>query len=131
MSCREKGLFISLFAVFGRGRGATSARGPGMKRFRQSVVVIMGLLPAMAAPDASMDSLRGEAYADLGQIVKGHDEKQGDLKGQYLSRLGVTITAIDTVKERLAITVGVGGMFWQPFPTYATTFWKSNLQFGP
>jgi hypothetical protein len=101
-----------------------------MIRLRDLMVLALGVIPGLAAADISIDNLRGEAYSDIGKLVHGYDGHSSQkIEGQYLNRLGVFITAQDTVLEKLRLTVGIGGIFWQPFPNYATTFWKTNVQF--
>ncbi len=90
--------------------------------------LLLGLFPNPTEADISIDKLTGEGYSDIGQLVKGNDGGR-KVDGQYLSRLGATITASDTVQGKLRITVGVGGIFWQSFPK--GDFWQNHIQFGP
>ncbi len=86
------------------------------------------MLPSLIGASVSIDNLKGEAYSDFGQLVKGNTLGT-KVDGHFLNRLSVNITVSDTVKEKLRYTVGVGGLFWQPFPP--GDFWRNNLRFGP
>jgi hypothetical protein len=102
-----------------------------MKKNMKGLVTIICILLGNA-DGISVDKLKGEAYTDMGQIVAGHDpDGNRAADGSYLTRLGLSITATDVIESRLRLTVGVGGLFWQPFPTAPNEFWKNNLQFGP
>lgn len=94
-----------------------------LKRVVAFLVLLPGLVTAIP-----IDKLRGEAYTDLGELV--HGDAEGDpMNGYYLTRMGVTLTAADTIQERLLYSVGVGGLFWRPYPP--GDFWKNTLHFGP
>jgi hypothetical protein len=95
--------------------------------FRRGMAVL-GMLPGLIGAAISIDNLKGEAYMDAGQLVHGNTGGTA-IEGHYLNRLGVSILVSDTVQERLRYTVGVGGIFWQPFPP--GDFWRNNLRFGP
>jgi hypothetical protein len=91
-------------------------------------LALIAFVPSLIKADVSVDNLRGEAYSDVGELVHG-DAKGAPIDGHYLTRFGASITATDTIKEHLRITVGVGGLFWQPFPP--GDFWQNTLHFGP
>jgi hypothetical protein len=99
--------------------------------FRRGLAVLVmlpSLIPSLVGAAISIDNLKGEAYMDLGQLVQGNTGGTA-IDGHYLNRMGVSILVKDTVQERLRYTVGVGGIFWQPFPP--GDFWRNNLRFGP
>ena len=89
---------------------------------------LLGLLPSLIGAAVSIDNIKGEAYSDVGQLVHGNAEGSA-IDGHFLTRLGVALTVSDTVQNRLRFTVGVGGLFWQPFPP--GDFWRNGVRFGP
>ncbi|HAO99490.1 MAG TPA: hypothetical protein DCQ83_05550 [Fibrobacteres bacterium] len=99
-----------------------------MRRCWKWHYVLLGLLP-MVVHAISVDKLSGEAYTDMGQLVRGNTEGLA-VDGHYLNRFGVTLYAADTVQEKLFLKVGVGGLFWRTFPP-EKEFWKNSIHFGP
>ena len=99
-----------------------------MRKFRKWVFLLLGLIPPAAIADIPIDKLKGEAVTEIGSIVKG-SFGGSPVENQYLSRLGVNITASDTVMAKLRLTVGVGGIFYQPLPIGG--FWQKSLKFAP
>ncbi len=93
------------------------------------LVVVFALLPGLAIGFVSVDKLSGEAYTDMGQIVQGNIGGTQKVEGDYLNRMGVTLTAEDTVSGKLVVRVGVGGIFWQTYPL--EDFWHNSVRFGP
>jgi hypothetical protein len=87
----------------------------------------MGFLTAQAS--VSVDKLSGEVYTDMGQIVQGSQGGTQTVKDEYLTRMGVTLTVLDTVAQKLVVRVGVGGLFWQTYPL--GDFWHNSIRFGP
>jgi len=82
----------------------------------------------LAQAEISIDKIRGEGYSDIGQVVKG-DNGGLAVEDQYLSRLGATLTVSDTLNGKFSVRVGVGGIFWQSFPS--GDFWQNFVKFGP
>lgn len=74
---------------------------------------------------------------DNGQIVKGrtsyteNNAKDYEFNGEFFQRMGVWITQEAVVRERLQLTVGVGGIFWYSIPSDANTISSRQTQFGP
>ncbi|MEO6095276.1 MAG: hypothetical protein ABIW76_06260 [Fibrobacteria bacterium] len=102
-----------------------------MKWYLNRVFPALPLL-AILAHAVPIEKLKGEAFSDIGQIVKGIEpESNKPEDGGYLSRTGVFISVTDTIQQKLRMSVGVGGLFWQPFPTAANMFWKNYMQFVP
>jgi hypothetical protein len=94
----------------------------------RTVLASMAVLPGAARADISIDKIRGEGYSDVGQLVNG-DHDGIKIEDQYLSRLGATLTVSDTIDGKFSVRVGVGGIFWQSFPS--GDFWQNFVKFGP
>jgi hypothetical protein len=104
----------------------------GAKPARALVALAACLTAFAAAPvraGVTVDKLEGEAFTDMGQIVRGSLGGTQTLRDEYLSRMGVSLTAQDTVGGKLVVRVGVGGLFWQSYPL--GDFWQNTIQFGP
>ncbi len=99
-----------------------------MKPYLKWVFSFLGLVPLAITAGIPIDKLKGEAVSELGSIVNG-SFGGGPVKNQYLSRLGVNISALDTIEGKLRLTVGVGGIFYQPLPIGG--FWQKSLKFAP
>jgi hypothetical protein len=82
-----------------------------------------------ASGNLEIDDLRGEAYLYAGQLVKAR-LGQTDVEDYFLGRLGVALTASKTIGD-LSLRGGVGGLFWQPYPTDPKAFHKNVIRFGP
>lgn len=82
-----------------------------------------------ASAEITVDKLTGEAFTDMGQLVHGSLGGTQTVRNDYLSRMGVSLTAQDTVGEKLVMRVGVGGLFWQSYPL--GDFWQNSIRFGP
>ena len=100
-----------------------------MKPYLPWAISFLGLIPPAAIADIPIDKLRGEAITEMGSIVRG-SFGGGSFENQYLSRLGVNLTASDTVMAKLRLTVGAGGIFYQPHPN-DDAYWKKSLKFAP
>lgn len=67
---------------------------------------------------------------DVGQIVRGKlDQERLDM--QMIQRTGVMLTQAVTVRERLTVRVGVGGLFWYSLPEDQTLPHRRTTKFGP
>ena len=97
---------------------------------RSRVLLLFGLLSSQIQANIPIDKITAEAYSDIGNIVEG-SFGGAPVKNQYLSRLGLTMTASDTVNGKLRLTVGVGGIFYQPLPSVSAGFWQKSLKFAP
>lgn len=86
---------------------------------------------------AGRDSVQSEPLAisasiDFGQIVHGKSANPpAAFNGQFLQRTGVWLTQQATVKERLELTMGVGGMFWYALPEQKAQPRSLITRFGP
>ncbi|MDB5105983.1 MAG: hypothetical protein JWP91_3672 [Fibrobacteres bacterium] len=74
---------------------------------------------------------------DVGQVINGETgwHESGSLNGvkfdgDFFQRTGVWITQEATVRDRLSLTMGVGGLFWYALPTGGDPSSKLT-QFGP
>jgi hypothetical protein len=73
---------------------------------------------------------------DNGQIIKGSTsqyeltDKNSNMDGAFIQRTGVWITQEAVVKQRLHLTMGVGGMFWYVLPVSPNSSLRQT-QFGP
>jgi hypothetical protein len=92
-----------------------------------TIACLTGVQTAVAS--VSVDKLRGEAFTDMGQLVSGTVGGTQHVEDDFLTRMGVTLTAEDTVENRLVVRVGVGGLFWQGYPQ--GDFWQNSIRFGP
>jgi hypothetical protein len=74
---------------------------------------------------------------DNGQIIKGSTSYTENnianisYNGDYFQRMGVWITQEAVVKDRLQLTVGVGGIFWYSSPQSPNQVSSRQTQFGP
>jgi hypothetical protein len=93
-------------------------------------LVIASLGMSVSHGDVALENVSGLAYMDMGQLVSARAGSK-TFEGYYLNRFGVQINVADTIAERLAIKLGIGGLFWQPFPTDPKAFHKNNIRFGP
>jgi hypothetical protein len=91
---------------------------------------------AQEDPEVVFKPISISGQFDVGQVVKGQLHVQEvqqpgtELRGNFFQRTGVWITQEATVRERLRLTMGVGGLFWYALPS--TTDPSSKLtQFGP
>lgn len=99
-----------------------------MQRCLKRGLLLASLLPCLGSADVAIENLSAQGYIELGSIVDGNFGGN-PVSNQYLSRLGTNITANDTVQGRLKLTIGVGGVYWQPLPV--GDFWQKSLKFAP
>jgi hypothetical protein len=91
----------------------------------------------ISAANLDVDSVQSKPLAisasmDFGQIIHGNSTNPpAAFKGQFLQRTGVWLTQEATVKERLAMTMGVGGMFWYALPEQKAQPRSLITRFGP
>lgn len=99
---------------------------------------LMGLCGASLAEDSSeirFKQISVSGQFDNGQIIEGRvnqndkNEPGVELNGNFFQRTGVWITQEAFVKERLHLTMGVGGVFWYALPGNDPA--KRQTQFGP
>ena len=90
---------------------------------------LAGFFSNRAEADIPIDKLSAEAYSEIGNIVEG-SFGGATVENQYLSRLGLKMTASDTVGGKLRLTVGVGGIFYQALPSLGAGFWQKSLKFA-
>ncbi len=100
-----------------------------MNLSRKWVLSILFMIPNWAGASIPIENLSGEAYTDMGHLVKGYEGGNTTIEDQYLMRLGTTITASDTIANKLQLRMGLGGIFWQPFPI--GDFWQKSIKFIP
>jgi hypothetical protein len=88
-------------------------------------------------PDVRYSPISIAGQIDVGQIINGETgwHESGSLNGvkfdgDFFQRTGVWITQEATVKDRLSLTMGVGGLFWYALPTGGDPSSKLT-QFGP
>lgn len=68
---------------------------------------------------------------DLGQIMKGELSEGTEETGQFLSRTGVSLTQVGSIRKRLDVTVSVGGLFWYSLPVSPGAPHTRLVKFGP
>jgi hypothetical protein len=97
---------------------------------------VAGLAQAQEGGDVEYKRVSISGQFDNGQIVhgkmSGNEAAQAgtDMSGAFIQRTGVWITQEAVVKERLRLTMGVGGMFWYVLPVTKTSA-QRQTQFGP
>lgn len=77
--------------------------------------------------------LRISSGIEQGMIISGWDETYNKdyAKNQWISRLSVWLNQEVIIKERLTLRMGVGGMFWNPFPGLDGAPHTLVTKFGP
>jgi hypothetical protein len=102
---------------------------------------LLGLASLAGADESGTDfrPLRIDSYVDLGQIVKGHSQElrsdlggrtgDGDIRDYFLSNIGIALVSEAVVKDKLDLKIGVGGLFWYPFPNLSAV--SRIIKFGP
>ncbi len=93
-------------------------------------------LPLGSFADVQVDRspLEIGSYIDIGQVVKGGiADPANDISpdGAVLQRTAVYLNQTTTVAERLAIKIGVGGLFYYSFPENPNNATSRSLRFGP
>lgn len=70
---------------------------------------------------------------EQGMIISGRDETYNTdyAENQWISRLSVWLNQEVAVRERLILKMGVGGMFWNPFPGLDGAPHTLVTKFGP
>ena len=88
--------------------------------------------------DVAFEPLKIFSYIDMGQIVKGadraHPRDDGsipEVNGYFLSNIGIAILTEAAVKDNLHLKVGVGGLFWYPYPNVSSDPASRSISFGP
>ncbi len=100
-----------------------------MKRYLVGSFLLVSLIPGKIVADVPIEKISAQAYSDVGSIVSG-SFGTNKVENLYISRLGVNITALDTVNGKLRLSVGVGGIFYQALPSVGY-FWQQSVKFGP
>lgn len=88
---------------------------------------------AAAEPLIVRDPLRTGAAWEFGQVMDGKDRDEviADVEAAPFNRLGVSLTQRFVANGSFDMVVGVGGIFWNPFPNRASAAFTVNTQFGP
>ena len=76
------------------------------------------------------DPLAVGSHIEVGQIIDGTGEDFSEISGSFLQRIGVDLTQKALLYDKLKIAVGVGGLFWFPYPP-AELAYTRNRKFGP
>lgn len=88
--------------------------------------------PASEADSVQAFPLGISAAIDFGQIVQGRSrDPAANLDGQFLQRTGVWLTQRASVRGRLSLVMGVGGMFWYALPEQSSVPGSLVTRFGP
>ncbi len=102
-----------------------------------TVFAVLGAV-TWAQDDIEYKRISISGQFDNGQIVSGHTNdydlgatKDVKLKGDFFTRTGVWITQEAVIRQRLTLTMGVGGIFWYSLPINRTNVQTSQTQFGP
>jgi len=73
------------------------------------------------------------SFVDVGQIVKASywqiGGKETEVGGELLNRNGIALIYHGTLNDVLRMNIGVGGLFWKPYPE--VTVQSKVIQFGP
>lgn len=73
------------------------------------------------------------SFVDVGQIVNASYWQVGGeetpIEGELLNRNGIALIYHGTLNEVLKMNIGVGGLFWKPYPE--VTVQSKVIQFGP
>ncbi|MBF0433228.1 MAG: hypothetical protein HQK83_18250 [Fibrobacteria bacterium] len=96
-------------------------------------MVILCLMTAtIHSADIVSKPMSISSYVDMGQVVSGNIAQLSDtLSFDFITRLGAYVTKELTYNERLDVTVGVGGLFWNQFPHTEGQWWTNMPLFGP
>lgn len=85
-------------------------------------------LASSAFGELTLDNLHGSAYTEMGNLVKGNFGQEV-VSGQYLTRLGLSITATDTLADKLRLSISAGAIVFQALP--GSDFWQKFPRNGP
>lgn len=103
-------------------------------RFMNSIVMLIGLA-GFSRADVTIvrKPLKTGAAWEFGQVIHGmdRDEVVADVESAPFNRLGVSLTQSLLANDEFDMTVGVGGIFWNPFPNRSSAAFTVNTQFGP
>lgn len=91
---------------------------------------------AVGDPEVVRKRLGIASNTDFGQIISGqiNGSEASGLDGQFLQRTSVWLTQETSVRERLHIKIGVGGIFWYSLPEAepdGEAIHKLRTKFGP
>lgn len=87
-----------------------------------------------SAPDLERKPLVIRSYVDFGQVVEGSNGEispNGPIEFAPIQRTGISVVQEVNVEKRLNIKVGVGGLFWYPFPQLKESPHTQIVKFGP
>jgi hypothetical protein len=85
-------------------------------------------LVSSAFGELTLDNLHGSAYTEMGHLVEGNFGQEV-VHGQYLTRLGLSINATDTLAEKLRLSITFGAIVFQALP--GQDFWQKFPRNGP
>jgi hypothetical protein len=100
-----------------------------MKRYLVGSFLLVSLIPGIILADIPVEKISAQAYSDMGSIVSG-SFGTNKIENLYINRVGVSLTALDTINGKLRLSVGVGGIFYQALPSVGY-FWQQSVKFGP
>jgi hypothetical protein len=120
-------------------RGSRQERSGGFAAGLAALLFILSAPGAHAQDDGvSFKPIKIFSYLDMGQVVKGanpsrpnEDGSIPQLRGYFLSNIGIAILTEADVREKLHLKVGVGGLFWYPFPNIVEDPSSRTISFGP
>lgn len=78
--------------------------------------------------ELTLDNLHGAAYTEMGHLVEGNFGQE-IVHGQYLTRLGLSLTATDTLAEKLRLSISARAIVFQALP--GSDFWQKFPRNGP
>lgn len=83
--------------------------------------------------DVVMKPLTISTGIEVGSVVDGYDEQYREFlaKNQWQARLGVWLNQEAVINKRLVFKMGVGGLFYNPFPEEKTIEDDYVTKFGP
>lgn len=132
---------MSPFSSKGVGRS-----GLPMKRFSVISSVVIPLFCGIALETSSAEAADAKdsvlerkplvirSYVDFGQVVEGSNQDQspnGPIEFAPIQRTGITAIQEVNVRQKLNIKVGVGGLFWYPWPQLKESPHTQIVKFGP
>jgi hypothetical protein len=70
---------------------------------------------------------------EFGQVIKGTDrfDVEIEVNAAPFNRLGVAMMQELVANNRFEMRMGVGGLFWNPFPNRSSAAFTVNTRFGP
>jgi hypothetical protein len=106
-----------------------------MKFFAAALFCLSCIIAAFSQDSAVVfKPLSISTGVEAGQVVDGYDEQYREYLvkgGQWQSRLGVWISQEVTLKKRLTLKMGVGGLFYNAYPELPKSPDDYTTRFGP